>query len=100
TGETVGQGTGVLGRVDVDELCGEHGAGIETLVEADDGDPGHGVTRHQGPGDGGRSPPAREQGEVEVEDAVCGYVEHLGPEDAPVGDDHPEVEGAVTRQRL
>ncbi len=65
------------------------GTGVEALLQGHEAAAGLGVAGQDRPLDGRRAAPARQQAEVDVDEAQRG--QEVGPDQLPVGDDHAQL---------
>ena len=67
------------------------GPGVKPLLKTEHAGAGHLLTGNDRPLDGCGSAPGRQQGEVEVQPSVLGYIQQIGRHQAPVCDHDSDV---------
>ena len=98
-GQPVMQGSRGVGRQDGLRAHQQHVARVQAGIHLHDGDAGLRVTRLDGPVNGGRAAPARQQGGVNVQAALGWQVEHPLRQDQPISG-HNHGLGVCGQKRL
>ena len=97
TGQALEQLSARLRRTDLHHLTQQHGAGVHADVHLHQAHTRLPIAAHDGPLNGSRTTPAREQRTMHVEAAQARCFEHVLRQDLSVGDHQREVQVELTQ---